>query len=60
MSFFFFISFRFSPEITYFVPVSILFILLEYSLHIYHFSRFFSNLVFKFHSIRRLEIRKIL
>ena len=54
------ISFRFSPETTYFIPVSILFILLEYSLYIYHFSRFFPNPVFKFHSIPvRLEIRKI-
>ena len=48
-----------APETTYFISVSILFILLEYFLHIYHFSRFFSNPVFKFHSTRRLEIRKI-
>ena len=53
-------SFRFSPETAYFVSVSILFILLEYSLHIYHFSRFFSNPVFQVsHYTRRLEIRKI-
>ena len=34
----------FSFEITYFVPVLILFILREYSLHIYYFSRFFSKI----------------
>ena len=50
MSFFPFF-FRFSPETNHFVPVSILLVLLEYSLHIYHFSRFFSNPDFKFHSI---------
>ena len=51
---------RFSPETNHFVPVSILFILLEYSLHIYHFSRFFSNLVFQVSLYTcRLEIRKI-
>ena len=54
------ISFRFSPETTYFVPVSILFILLEYSLHIYHFSRFFLKSRFQVSLYtRRLEIRKI-
>ena len=31
----------FSPETIYFVPVSILFILIEYSLNICHFSEFF-------------------
>ena len=67
-------SVRFSPETIYFVsvsilfiiieyslnicPVSILFILIEYSLNICHFLRFFKNLVFKFHSTG-LEIRKI-
>ena len=51
---------RFSPETIYFIPVSILFILIEYSLNICHFSRFFKNLVFRFHStLVRLEIRKI-
>ena len=59
MSLFIQLLVRFSPETTYFIPVSILFILIEYSLHIYHFSIFFSNPVFKFHSIRSLEIRKI-
>ena len=54
------ISFRFSPETTYFVPVSILFIILEYSLHIYHFSRFFLKFHFQVSLYtRRLEIRKI-
>ena len=42
---------RFSPETNHFVPVSILLVLLEYSLHIYHLSRFFSNPDFKFHTI---------
>ena len=41
---------RFSSETNYFVPVSISFIIIEYSLNIYYFSRFFSNLVFRFHS----------
>ena len=30
----------FKPETIYFVPVSISFILIEYSLNIFHFSRF--------------------
>ena len=42
---------RFSSETIYFVPVSISFILIEYSLHICHFSEFFKNHVFRFHSI---------
>ena len=50
MSFFSFFLVRLSPEIIYFVPVSILFILIEYSLTIYHFSEFFKNSVFRFHS----------
>ena len=47
-----FLSFlvRFSPETIYFVPVSISFILIEYSLNICYFSEFFKNPVFKFHS----------
>ena len=60
-SIFFHFLIRFSSETNHFVPVSISFIIIEYSLNIYHFSRFFSNPVFNFHSIpvRRLEIRKI-
>ena len=58
--FFFFIPFRFSPETTYFVPVSILFILLEYSLYIYHFFEIFLKSRFQVsHYTHRLEIRKI-
>ena len=50
----------FSPETPYFVPVSILFILREYSLHIYYFSRFFLKSRCQVsHYTRRLEIRKI-
>ena len=42
---------RFSSEISDFVPVSISFIIIEYSLNICHFfSRFFKNLVLRFHS----------
>ena len=41
---------RLSPETNYFVPVSILFILIEYSLNIFYFSEFFKNPVFRFHS----------
>ena len=56
----FFISFRFSFETIYFVPVSILLVLLEYSLHIYHFSRFFFKSRFEVSLYTyRLEIRKI-
>ena len=40
---------RFSPETIYFVPVSISFIIIEYSLTICHFSEFFKNPVFRFH-----------
>ena len=40
-----FISFRFSPETNYFVPVSISFIIIEYSLNIYMF-RDFSKISF--------------
>ena len=40
---------RFSPETNYFVLVSISFILIEYSLNIFHFSEFFKNLIFRFH-----------
>ena len=41
----------FSFETNHFVLVSISFIIIEYYLNICHFSRFFSNPVFKFHSI---------
>ena len=51
---------RFSSKTNHFVPVLISFIIIEYSLNICHFSRFFKNLVFRFHSILVcLEIRKI-
>ena len=40
----------FSPETIYFFPVSISFILIEYSLNIFHFSEFFKNPVFRFYS----------
>ena len=50
MSFFLPFSVRFNSETIYFVPVSILFILIEYYLNICHFSKFFKNLVFRFHS----------
>ena len=33
-----------------FIPVLISFILIEYSLNIFHFSEFFKNPVFRFHS----------
>ena len=60
MSIFFSILGLFSSETNHFVPVLISFIIIEYSLNIYHFSRFFSNPVFRFSLyIRRLEIRKI-
>ena len=50
-----------SPETNYFVPVSILFIIIEYSLYICNFSEFFKYPVFRFHSkpVCRLEFRKI-
>ena len=41
----------FQPETIYFVPVSISFILIEYSLYICNFLEFFKNPVFRFHSI---------
>ena len=50
MSLFLSFSVRFNPETIYFVPVSILFILIEYSLNIFHFSDFFKNPVFRFQS----------
>ena len=53
MSLFFHLLVLFSSETNHFVSVSILFILLEFSLHIYHFSRFFSIPVFKFYSSPR-------
>ena len=58
MSIFFNFLVRFSSETNHFVPVSISFIIIEYSLNIFHFSRFFSNPVFRFHSTP-LEIHKI-
>ena len=39
--FFFHFSIIFSPETIYFVPISISFILNEYSLYTWHFSEFF-------------------
>ena len=51
MSHFLPFSVRFSPETIYFVSISISFILIEYSLNICHFSEFFKNPVFRFHSI---------
>ena len=60
MSLFLPFSVRFSSEIIYFVPVSISFILIEYSLNICHFLEFFKNLIFQVSLYnRRLEIRKI-
>ena len=50
MSFFLLFSVHFSSETIYFVPVSISFIIIKYSLNIYHFLEFFKNPVFKFHS----------
>ena len=49
MSLFIHFLVRLSPETIYFVPVSISFILIEYSLTICNFSEFFKNLVFRFH-----------
>ena len=62
MSLLFHFLVHFSLETIYFVPVSISFIQIEYSLNICHFSKFFKNPVFRFHSkpVRRLEFRKIL
>ena len=40
----------FSPKTIYFVSVSVSFILIEYSLNIYHFLEFFKNPVFRFNS----------
>ena len=51
MSLFLPFSVLFSPEIIYFVSVSISSILVEYSLNICDFSEFFKNPIFKFHSI---------
>ena len=60
MSIFFQFLVLFSSETTYFVSVSNLFILREYSLHIYYFSRFFLKSHCQVsHYTRRLEIRKI-
>ena len=50
MSLFFQFLILFSSETNHFIPVSILFIIIEYSLNIYHFLKFFSNPVFRFHS----------
>ena len=60
MSLFFSFLCLFSSETTYFVPVSILFILLEYSLHIYYFFEIFLKSRCQVsHYTCRLEIRKI-
>ena len=48
--FFFLFLVRFNPKTIYFVLVSISFILIKYSLSICHFSEFFKNSVFRFHS----------
>ena len=53
-------SLRFSPETIYFVPVSISFIIIEYSLNICHFFRIFQKSCFQVSLYTRcLEIRKI-
>ena len=50
---------RLSPETNHFVPVSILFIIIKYSLNMY-ILRDFSKTRFQFsHYTRRLEIRKL-
>ena len=59
MSFFFHFLVRFSFETNYFVPVSILFILIDYSLNIYIFEIFLKSRFQVSHYTRRLEIRKI-
>ena len=51
--------FRLSPETNYFAPVSILFILIEYSLNICHFRNFPKIPFSGFTLNRRLEFRKI-
>ena len=48
--FFFLFLVRFNPKTIYFLLVSISFILIKYSLSICHFSEFFKNPVFRFHS----------
>ena len=50
MSIFLLFLVRFNPGTIYFVPVSISFIIIEYSLNICHFSEFFKNSVFRFDS----------
>ena len=60
MSLFLSFSVRFSPETIYFVPVSISFIIIEYSLNIFHFFGIFQKSRFQVSLyIHRLEIRKI-
>ena len=60
MSLFFHFLVRFNSETNHFVPVSISFIIIEYSLCIYHFSRFFLKSRFQVSLYTcRLEIRKI-
>ena len=60
MSIFIHFLVRLSLETNYFVPVSILFILIEYSLNICHFLAFFKKSRFQVSLyIRRLETRKI-
>ena len=46
MSIFLHFSVHFNPETIYFVPISISFILIEYSLNIFHFFRDFSKISF--------------
>ena len=60
MSFFFHLLVRFSSETNYFIPVSISFILIEYSLNICHFFEIFLKYRFQVSlNTRRLEIHKI-
>ena len=59
MSLFFHFLVRFNSETNHFVPVSILFILIDYSLNMY-ILRDFSKISFQVsHYTRRLKIRKI-
>ena len=59
MSLFFNFLVRFSSETNHFVPVSISFIIIEYSLNIYIFQNFLKSRFQVSHYTRRLEIRKI-
>ena len=44
------------PETNYLVPVSISFIIIEYSLNIWHFLEYFKNLVFRFQNPERKTV----